>query len=92
MLDDLQWLLIFACCRYLKREREANRLRISSVPLEPQNNARRKPLVDGGVSLLFREKPLWKIRLSPLRMYPDRSTIPVILIIYNDIMDISYSL
>ena len=75
MLDDLRWLLIFVRCQYVKREREANRPRISSGPSEQQKNARRKPLFNGGVSLLFGEKPLWKIRLSPLTMYPDRATI-----------------
>ena len=73
MLDDLRWLLIFLFCRHAKSKRAVKRRRISSVPLEQHKNARRKPLFNGGVSFLFGERPLWKMRLSPLRMYPDRS-------------------
>jgi len=57
-------------------------LHISSVLSEQYKNAWRKPLFNGEVSSLFREKPLRKRVLSPLKRYSGSAAIPVILIIY----------
>jgi hypothetical protein len=70
MLNDLRWLPIFICCRKAKREHEVTR-RHSAPRLSKQDkNARRKPLFNGGGSLLFRENPLWKEGLWHITMYP----------------------